>query len=196
MIGFEVTARGVGGPNFQHLYSRLQDLTGLHEAIAAEAENTTRDYLREISTYRHKSANKLGASPTGALSKAAERVTSKSDDTSATVQVTGSLFARAFRDITITPTAARALTIPINAVAYGRRVKELEAQGYVFFKPGGKDARLLWATTPSGAKMPMYVLASRVEQPQDRSLLPSDEEFLEAARRGSRNYLTRLASDV
>ena len=192
MISFQVEVPKLGGPAFQVLMARLQDRSGLFGFVADEAEATTQDYLREISTYRHATANRLGAEPTGALEKAAGRVTSSSDEKSATVTVSGSLFARAFRDVTITPTSARALTIPINAIAYGRRVSELEAEGWKFFKPGKQDKPLLWATDPAGASMPMYYLAAKVEQPQDRTLLPSDQEFLEAARQGARNYLEAL----
>lgn len=195
MINFTLDAPKLGGPAFQLLYSKIEDHSGLYESIADVAQESTRDYLREISSFRHKTANSLGAAPTGALEKAADRVTSASDEKSATVTVSGSLFARAFRDITITPTSAKALTIPINAIAYGKRVGELEAQGWKFFRPRNPDAKpLLWATNPAGESMPMYYLAAKVEQPQDRTLLPSDEELLEAARLGARNYLERLTA--
>lgn len=192
MINFSLNAPKLGNPLTQLLFMRLENLTGLHEEIADAAQLTTADYLREISGYRHRTANALGAEPTGALEKAAGRVTSSSDSRSSTVTVLGNLFARAFRDVTITPRSARALTLPINAIAYGKRVSELEAQGYKFFVPKGQSKPLLWATDPSGASMPMYYLAAKVEQPQDRTLLPSDEEYLDAARAGARKYLEKI----
>lgn len=179
----------------RRVYDLLGDLSGLNEAIADEAQELTSDYLREIAPESHATANRLGAEPTGALEKAAGRVTSDADDKEASVTVYGNLFARAFSDITITPSKARALTIPINAIAYGKRVGELEAMGYKFFQPrkeGGKP--LLWATNPSGESMPMYLLATTVHQPQDRTLLPSDKDFLDAADRGWRNYLQKLSA--
>lgn len=195
MIGIELTARQIPEENLRKLLAQLDDLSGIHEAIAGEAEELTRDYLREISTYRHKTAQGLGAEPTGALAKAAERVGSSSTKDAATVHVIGNLFARAFADVVISATNAKALTIPIAAEAYGKRVGELEAQGWRFFRPK-KGSRLLWATNPEGQSKPMYVLATRIEQQQDRTLLPSDEEYLDAARQGATNYLDRLLTEI
>lgn len=198
MIDFKVDfVSKLGGDNFHRLYSSLESRVGMHKAIADVAVETTAEYLRGIAPARHRTATDLGATPTGALSKAAERVTGSATEKAATVHVVGSFFARVFRDVTITPKESRALTIPMHAAAYGKRVGELKLQGWVFFMPKTKDGKgkrrpILWAENPNGEILPMYVLATSVNQKQDRRLLPSDEAYLAAAEKGARNYLDQM----
>ena len=75
---------------------------------------------------------------------------------------------RAYHDVYIFPRVASALTIPINNAAKGHRAREFDL--YMFMS---KRGNALLADKSSG--MLMYVLKYSVFQPQDNSLMPSDE---------------------
>lgn len=94
---------------------------------------------------------------------------------------------RAFRDITIRPVEAQSLAIPIHPMARRFRAAELWQRMRLFIPRGGR----VIAATIGGALTPLYILAKRAHQPQDRSLLPSDAEFQTAAARGAMAFLAR-----
>jgi hypothetical protein len=91
---------------------------------------------------------------------------------------------RAFGDLHITPKNKKALTIPINAVAYGVKASDLEDSGWSLFTLSsrqGPGAGILFgrrAGTPS--TVALYLLRKSADIPQDRGLMPSDEEMGEA----------------
>ena len=160
----------------------MEDRSMLNAVIAADAKALTQRHIAREGQQRHTTADRLGAKPTGAIEKA--KVTSDSDGEGASVTIEGNAFARTFKRVSILPINARCLTIPRDAEAYGKRVKELEGEGWEFFTPKGADRTdepLLFGRSPSGETKPMYILARSATLEQDRSLLPSDEEYEQVA---------------
>lgn len=94
---------------------------------------------------------------------------------------------RAYHDITITPTNGKFLTIPVNPIAYGYRVRDLESQGYNIFRPKGKN--VLGYSDADNTFVALYALCTSVFQPQDPSLLPTDEEIAIAFISGAEAFL-------
>ncbi|RYD38766.1 MAG: hypothetical protein EOP87_00940 [Verrucomicrobiaceae bacterium] len=104
---------------------------------------------------------------------------------------------RAFRDVTIRPGAGKKfLTIPACAETYGRRVGE--------FPPDEFKFAILYAHRPfpvllwrfSGGKHKRgdlaYWLRRSVVQKQDRTLLPSDEDYQTIGRARAASYILSL----
>ena len=77
---------------------------------------------------------------------------------------------RAYADITIRPTRARALTIPIHQRAYGKKVDDFNG----LFKPKGKN---ILAVNEGGQLVAMFALAQSAFQRRDPYLLPTDEHL-------------------
>lgn len=102
------------------------DSVQLSQAMGEGVKEKTREHLAELAGSRHTTADRLGASPTGHLAMAARAVESASvsaDAASASFSVRHPGLGRAFHDVTITPGGGRQfLTIPLNAIAYGRRI--------------------------------------------------------------------------
>lgn len=195
MISFDVTmAKDLGGESYLRIFAEREFREGIHKAIADEARAETTTYLRGISAVRHKTAARLGATPTGELQKAAERVTSRSSEEEAAVVLTGPMFARAFRDVEIRAKSSRYLTIPISAEAYGVRARELENRlgplVAVSRKNSGKKGQGVLIEKETGKAH--YVLATSVTQKQDRELLPPDEKYQHLASLAAENYLTKV----
>lgn len=97
-----------------------------------------------------------------------------------------------FRDLEVTPKRARALTIPVHALAYGRRVAEV-SRAHQVFRPkrrGGKPANYL-AAVIDGRLTPLYVLVRRATIRQDRSMLPADDSLGKAAASGMLGVIRR-----
>jgi len=84
--------------------------------------------------------------------------------------------------------AAKYLTIPATAAAFGRRAREIAGLFLVKFKSGVKA---LAKRDGKGLKV-FYWLKESVTLPQDRELLPSDEQLLNAAEKGARDYIKKL----
>lgn len=81
---------------------------------------------------------------------------------------------RAFRNLTIRPVKARALTIPLHREAYGKRASQF-SDLFVVHKKNGKSF-LARSNTTGGITM-MYLLAKSAFQKKDKRLLPSDETY-------------------
>lgn len=162
----------------------------MNEAMGITVREVTRDYLTKISGERHKSAERLGASPTGHLAQAVRAVeasTLNADALSATLTISHVGLSRAFHDVTITPKNAKALTIPVSAIAYGRRAREF--QNLFVFKHEGGKAFLAQRDPTSGSFRTLYLLVRSVTQKQDRTLLPSDAEWQKAAAQSALSFI-------
>lgn len=173
----------------------------LHQDIATRGENLVRDYLTGLAQTRHATADKLGATPTGHLERAAESVTSTSDSAGVSITVTSPGITRAFGSITILPGAGKKyLTIPATAEAYGKRAGAFNDLRFVAYKNG---VRALVQASQSnvatrekiGGKV-FYWLKTSVEQKQDRTLLPSDQLIESSAEEGAIDWLNVLLADA
>ena len=175
--------------------SRLMDALGpsmrgqLLSVAARGVQRAVARHIERMGTTRHRSAQALGAEPTGHYERAAADVTSEVDGDVGVVTIPIAGFSRAFHNVTIRPGAGkRALTIPIAAASYGVKVVEMQSAGWSIFRPKGSKA-LFGRRDGVAAALPLYALVSVVRQPQDRTLLPSDDELGAAAESGVRTYL-------
>lgn len=164
-------------------------LTDLHLAAGTEVQKLTRDYFRQLESSYARAAQKQGAPHSGYFAEAAEAVAGDkalgADASGATLTITHPGFIRAFRNVKIVPRTAKSLAIPIHARSYGNRAAELWDRLDLFI-PKGK--RII-AAMIGGVLTPLYILCKSVTQKQDRSLLPSDEQFRKAAVAGAKDYL-------
>jgi hypothetical protein len=182
---------GGGSPALRRLVSKLGPvgLRNLHAAAGYELQVMTSEYLRTLASTRHATASKLGAAPSNHLAGAAEAVASPSalmtsaDSAELTIRHPGMI--RALRSVTIRPKTAKTLAIPIHSIAYNRRPAQIWTEMDLFIPKGSRYI----AMKNGKSTLLLYYLVRSVTQPQDRTLLPSDEQFQEAAALGAKNYI-------
>jgi hypothetical protein len=172
----------------QALRNALADRRGLHAAMATDASEFTKTYLRENG--RHATADRLGAKPTGFRARAAKQVSSVSSADAAMVRIPRSTgLGRAFHDMVILPGSGRKwLTLPADARTYGKRVGDFPEKTFEWKIVQGRFPALVFAGTLEVG----YYLARKVKQKQDRTLLPSDEGYQELGSRSAVTYLNHL----
>lgn len=187
------------GPGLAHVLDRLRGAgrRDLIEAMVVGVQEVTAEHLRGLAGTKHDTANRLGAKPTGHLAQAAEKaavpeavsvIAGDGVEGEGTLTIRHPGLARAFGDVTIRAKNAGALTIPVNAAAYGRRAGEM--QDLVLMKNAKGNAFLARPVDGDSKKMEvMYLLVRSVTQKQDRTLLPSQAEWEAAARKGAAAYI-------
>ena len=166
---------------------------GRHELFAAAGNAVSvliNRYLKHVvAPTHHKTADRLGATQTGHYEK---RTSFSADSSGATVTIPIPGISRAFKSLSIAPKNAQFLTLPINAISYGKRAVTVRGLGYMLFRPAAKGAHRMenkkfdryqdvLMGSKDGETIPLYLLKKRVNQPQDRSLLPSDAEISQTA---------------
>lgn len=151
-----------------------------------------RTHLSRLARLRHSSADRLGARRTGHVEKGARATHFTASPDGATVIIPIAGMSRALRDVTVTPRVASALTLPVSARAYGKRVGEMRRLGWRVFRPKGKDV-LMDYLKDGDEPVPLYALKRRVTQRQDRTLLPSDAELSDAAGVAAAKYIAHIA---
>lgn len=166
----------------------------LAKAAAGALQALVMRHLQQVARTRHATAQRLGATPTGFWSGAAQAVRLQAHASDAEVSVTHPGIARALRDVVIRPRRAKALTIPLRAEAYGKRPRELtRLSGAALFRP--KGTRIL-ATEEGGKLTPMYALCASVTQKRDPTLLPDPKTIDDALARAALNALDAAASQA
>lgn len=158
-----------------------------------KAASAISDYVaRQVSAYigrrapsRHKSANRLGATPTGILeftsgnpaySRGGGLIYGESRGASSYVNIENVAgITRAFHDLVITPKKARALTIPINAMSYAKSAADMERMGWSLFVPRssrrGKRSGVLMGKK-GNRTVALFAFAQSVRVKRDARLLP------------------------
>lgn len=127
-----------------------------------------RNHLMAYAQTHHKSAQRLGAKPTGHLVKAANSI----KRTSGGFTITSAGIRRAFHSLNIRAKNAPYLTIPINKISYGKWFRQLPAAIKAkAFRPQGCD---IIAYTKRKKLVPLYALKKSVVVPRERRLLPTD----------------------
>lgn len=201
-------------PLVRNFQQQLRDKTGLNRAMG---RRVVRDTSRHVSEWGLSHPNKLGGRRTNYWSGIAAKInpadTLEVSDANATMTLSGDDLpgiTRAFGDVTILPgtktPGAKYIPIPAREEAYGLRPREMS--GLVLFwkgkgKPGGlaegveverkRDSKNgKKGTTRLVPGLVMYWFADSVTQPQDRTLLPSDEEWRESATAGAKEYLNLI----
>lgn len=146
---------------------------GMHAKMAGAGEDYLKEYGRQHSPSQHRTANRLGATPTGHLEDAYNRIESSSSEKAASLWMPGASRLRAaFGSYVVRPTGGRKyLTIPVAAEAYGRRAGEID--GLIFMRVGPNKTPLL--AKPDGDRITTYYLLAREASiPEDPSLIPFD----------------------
>ena len=178
-------------PALAKLSGRLRNRAGLNAFIAADEEKLFSSYIRTQASLRHRTAQALGATPTGELERAAASPEGTSDENGVKISLRpGHLFSRAFRDVTIKPSGGKKyLTIPVNAAAYGKRAGEF-GKSLRFMRVGPKKTAILAVPGDKGRQFEtMYVLVPSARQKQDRILLPSDADITAIAEEAADHFL-------
>jgi hypothetical protein len=166
------------------------------EAGASSLAPTVRRHLLALNLHKTRdwlnSRSQTRAQPTQHFRKGAAAVYIKTGNGEASVVVPIPGISRAFHALEIAPRTAGALTIPLNSIAYGKRVGELRAEGWRIFRGRGRARRVLFGAY-NGEVRGLYALLSRVRVPQDRSLLPSDQQVNAAVKRGAQLYINSIS---
>lgn len=171
----------------------------MFSAAAAAVSDIVRRHIAADAPRRHVHALLNGAGRrTGFLEKAARKTVFHADETHGEVVIPSPGFGRAFHDVEIVPTHGAALTLPVSGFSYGRRVKELQSLGWMIFRPKGKSVILGYQknqTKKNGqhTPIPLYILKKRVQQRQDRTLLPSDYDINTTASRAMMAEINRIS---
>ena len=150
-----------------------------------------RSHLSRLGSWKHESANRLHAQPTGFLQKAARGTVHQASENGGEVIIPAPL-GRAFHDVEIRPKNAAALTIPASAEAYGKRASVLAALGWRIWRPKKRD--FLMGSKEGVEPKILYWLRESVHQKQDRELLPSDDEMYRVASGAMMAEIRRIAS--
>jgi len=175
-----------------HALSGAQTRIALHQDMGEAVRETTRAHLAGLAQTRHTTAEALGATPSGFLGRAARAVESapvSADAGAAEMTLNHPGMIRAFRDVTIVPRNAKMLTIPVNALAYNRTPAAFWDAWHLQVKGGAivsKDA----------PDVKLWVLCRSVTQKQDRSLLPSDEEWSDSAATAAEHFYERRIAEL
>jgi hypothetical protein len=194
-LAIEVSISGMDhfDEELQRFRNAVADRAPMHARMAVEAAQFTRDYL--ISDTRHRTAERLGGTPTGFRAKNAKAVQARSDASQASVLIPRSTgLGRAFGDVIIRPGSGRTyLTIPAHQETHGKHVRDFPEDTFEFrMILSWKTFTALVFTESSGRHEKGEVgfwLKREVKQKQDRKLLPYDEGYHEAGRRAAVAYI-------
>lgn len=178
------------------LRNALAERGPMHAVIAVRSQQLTQGYLRGLN--RHRSAQRLGAAPTGFHERNAALVEAQSDENEARVVIPRSTgLGRAFGDVVIQPGPGRSyLTIPAHAETYGRVVRDFPDGTFEFRVIESFRTFLALVFTETAGRHERgevgYWLKREVRMRQDRTLLPSDEGYAKVAKSAAVEYLSGL----
>jgi hypothetical protein len=174
----------------ERLGGALRDGKAMHTSIATDAERFVKKTGRQIadSVRNHRSANRLGARPTGHLGQAYAGIEGASTDDSASLLIPrASRLRAAFGRYTLTPGAGKKyLTIPVAAEAYGKRAGQFP--DLQFMRVGLRKTPILARPGRDGSITTLYLLVTKAEIPEDRDIFPF-QELENEARRAAGEYL-------
>jgi hypothetical protein len=155
--------------------------------LAGDIEEQTRSHIQQASQSRHKTARKLQATETNYLLNKAASVEAIGSPGRILLSVSGDIFKRTFQPVTVNATAGKMLTIPWTAEAYGKRAREFGDNLFVYRSQGGNGPAFL--ARRQGVRMQfLFLLKRSVVLPQDRGLLPSEEDFLKTAEQSADDF--------
>ena len=197
MIGIQITVTG-SAAGLQRLNRSLANREQLHSRIAADTLEMTQTAVALNAD--HKTANRLGATPTNHLEKIASQIESSSSATAATLKIPrASQLAAAFGAYTVVPSKPNGrLPIAVAPEAYGRRPRTFGKLDVVHAEVNGRKGLYL-ALPQVGVKSDtpphlLYLLIRKAKIEQDRSLLPFDE-MREQAVQTSSDYIVEHANE-
>lgn len=166
------------------------DKMAFAEAAAGDVEELTRAHIAKAAQSRHKTADKLGATPTNYLLKKAASVEAVGSPGKILLSVSGEIFKRTFQPVKVSAVAAKMLTIPWAKEAYGKRAREFDGL-FVYQSKGGKGPSFL-AKRVNGKMQFLFLLKRTVVLPQDRGLLPSEEDIFKTVETSAEAHLDTM----
>ena len=173
-------AASISGSGRQSIFNRA----------ANRVEELVRRHLQRLNSWKHKTANDLGAQPTGHIEMAARGAVHHATQDHGEVVIPEPGFSRAFHDVFIKPKNWRYLTLPADAVSYGKRASVVASEGWTLYAPPNRHF-IIGRKKGEGSKI-LYWLRESVHQKQDRSLLPSDAEINAEAAAGAMSALAMI----
>lgn len=198
----------------RNIATGLEDTKPLHDRIAGDAEAWLKeDVGPRIAAGQHRTANTLGATPTGHLEDAYQGIEGTGTTDGAELLVPGATRLRAaFGKYVLTPqNGSKYLTIPAHRDAYGKRAGEFDDLFFMRVGPkrtpvlarrveGTKDDSL--RTRPGQRREArrftqaevMYVLAASATIPEDKTLIPFDKLEVKALLSAG-NYLDDILEE-
>lgn len=197
-IGLEINIRDPGVDELlDRFLAGLTDLQPLNEQVGTRGTELTRNHLVAIAQTRHATAQRLGATPTGHWGQAAEKTSFEANQEGAIISIDQPGISRVAHDVTIVPDAGKKyLTLPAIAEAYGQRAYRVPDLTLMIRMVDGSRRAVALARVEGEGKdrteTVWYWLVKSVTQTQDRTLLPSDEEYNLAALAGCRDFVDRL----
>lgn len=193
-LTIEVRLTGVDevASDLQALRNGLTRRGPLHAKMAVRGKQFTQAHLRGLD--RHKTAERLGAKATGHHNKAAASVGAQSDEDEALIVIprrTG--LGRAFGNVVLRPGSGRKyLTIPAHKRTYGRSARDARWGDDPFqFVLLGRYRALIFKDGEDKGEV-AYWLKREVSQKQDRSLLPSDAEYMDVGNKAATEFFDTL----
>ncbi len=159
----------------QRIRAGLVNRRPLHARLAVTTEKFTKDYVAALHDrpQEHRTANRLGAKPTGEFIRASRLIGSASDDAGVTLRFPrASRLRAAFGTYTVRPRNVKYLTIPAHALAYGMRARELDGLKFRMF--GHRAKALVFGEGPFKGKV-AYWLVKEATINEDRGLLPFEQ---------------------
>lgn len=181
MINLTIDITDTSADALQAIRTKLADKSGLHARMAAESEKFIKTRGRATSAGEHRSANRLGATPTKHLEKAYQQIESQSTTEAASLLVPRSTRLRAaFGAYIAVPGSGKTyLTIPVAAAAYGKRAGEIP--GLEFMRVGPKKTPILAMDDGKGHITTYFILVKKASFPEDTGLIPFEEIYQTAA---------------
>ena len=190
--------RAVMGKGFSQ-----QRITALNRKIADFLVRKFATYIHDRSLTRHKSADRLGARPTGVLeftpsanpsyNKRGGKIFGEVKSKTAVVTIQGVAgLARAFHDVFIYPRRAKALTIPCDAEAYANTARKMEDLGWRLFIPRRKRRNMekgVLMGKKGGLTKPLFLLRRSAHIKRDARLLPSQQNVAQWTAMAVREYM-------
>lgn len=195
LVSLEVSEKLAAG--MRHVAEGLEGLGRLEASyhMGEEVQILVVAHLRGLADTRHGTAQRLGATPTNYIAQAADMAAGagvvRPDPDGVSLSLRHPVIARAFRDITITAKGSGALTIPVAAIAYGRRAAQFPNLFIFRSKTTGNSFLAQRQAEKGDMPLLLFLLVRSVTQHQDRSLMPSADEINTAAATGLTGYIRR-----
>lgn len=196
-MGASMEIRDEVTPVLNRMRATVADRRAIAEQIGREVMNLCKEYVANDAPNRHATAQKLGANPTGFLGSAIDAIHYTATDAAVIIDFSSPWFASVGHDVHIAPGPGKKfLAIPIATSAYGVRLQG-NFNGGKFFK--GPNGGLFYGMPyPGNEKVlqPLYILVPFVDQKQDRTRLPSDDEIMESIRLALREAVEQRIAAV
>lgn len=174
-------------PSLDYAKKIENSLNSVYRNAGSHLARCVRRHMRMLAAARHRGNGPSHFKPSDVLDPVVEK-------DGVTVAVTTPGISRAYHDIDIYPKEASALAIPLHASAYGMSPREINDRGlYTMFriKKDGVPGNVLYRSEDDKL-IPMFALTQHVHQNQDPSLMPTDQQMMDAAEAGAKAVLDQI----